>query len=70
MKNARFATAGGRGDNANDFIDGGTAVNFLIGVPRFTFDPPVESLQEFNVAVSNYSPESAWDERSRRSDDD
>ena len=56
-QNATFATAGGRGDNQNYLIDGGTAVNLLIGTPSLIIDPPVESLQEFTVAQSNYSAE-------------
>ncbi len=56
-ENVTFSTAGGRGDNANYLIDGGTAVNLLIGTPSLIIDPPVESLQEFTVAQSNYAPE-------------
>lgn len=56
-ENVTFSTAGGRGDNANYLIDGGTAVNLLIGTPSLIIDPPVESLQEFTVAESNYSAE-------------
>jgi hypothetical protein len=56
-QNATFATAGGRGDNQNYLIDGGTAVNLLLGTPSLIIDPPVESLQEFTVAQSNYSAE-------------
>lgn len=52
-----FAVAGGRGDNADYQIDGGTAQNQLLGVPILIFDPPVESVQEFNVAQSTYSAE-------------
>ncbi|HXX19302.1 MAG TPA: TonB-dependent receptor [Candidatus Acidoferrum sp.] len=55
--NASFAIAGGRSDNANYFIDGGTAQNLLLGVPTAGFDPPVESVQEFNVALSDYAAE-------------
>lgn len=55
--NASFATAGGRSDNANYLIDGGTAQNLLLGVPTLSFDPPVESVQEFSVAMSNYAAE-------------
>jgi len=55
--NASFAIAGGRGNNADYLIDGGTAQNFLLGVPILVFDPPTESVQEFNVAISNYSAE-------------
>jgi len=54
---ATFAIAGGRGNNANYLIDGGEAQNLLLGVPTLMFDPPVESVQEFNVAISNYSAE-------------
>lgn len=55
--NATFAIAGGRSDNANYLIDGGTAQNLLLGVPTLSFDPPIESVQEFNVAISNYAAE-------------
>jgi hypothetical protein len=55
--NATFATAGGRGNNANYLIDGGSAQNLLLGVAILTFDPPIESVQEFNVAISNYAAE-------------
>jgi hypothetical protein len=54
---ATFALAGGRGNNANYLIDGGTAQNLTLGVPTLYFDPPVESMQEFNVSISNYSAE-------------
>jgi len=54
---ATFAIAGGRGNNANYLIDGGTAQNLLQGVPTLVFDPPVESVQEFNLALSNYEAE-------------
>jgi|CZKD01.1.fsa_nt_gi outer membrane receptor protein involved in Fe transport len=55
--NASFAIAGGRSDNANYLIDGGTAQNLLLGVPILSFDPPIESVQEFSVAISNYAAE-------------
>jgi Carboxypeptidase regulatory-like domain/TonB dependent receptor len=55
--NATFAIAGGRGNNANYLIDGGNAQNLLLGVPTLSFDPPVESVQEFNVSISNYEAE-------------
>ena len=55
--NATFAIAGGRSNNANYLIDGGEAQNLLLGVPILVFDPPVESVQEFNVAASNYAAE-------------
>lgn len=55
--NSTFAIAGGRGGNANYSIDGGTSQNLLQGVPTLMFDPPVDSLQEFNLAISNYEAE-------------
>lgn len=55
--NASFAIAGGRSDNANYLIDGGTAQNLLLGVPVISFDPPAESVQEFSVAISDYAAE-------------
>lgn len=55
--NATFAVAGGRGNNANYVIDGGNTQNLLLGVPTLSFDPPVESVQEFNLSISNYSAE-------------
>jgi outer membrane receptor protein involved in Fe transport len=55
--NVSFAIAGGRSNNADYLIDGGTAQNLLIGVPILMFDPPVESVQEFNLATSTYAAE-------------
>jgi outer membrane receptor protein involved in Fe transport len=52
-----FAIAGGRGGNANFYIDGGAVENVAMGVPTLYFDPPVEAMQEFNVALSNYAAE-------------
>ncbi|MBI3683670.1 MAG: TonB-dependent receptor [Acidobacteria bacterium] len=52
-----FAMAGGRGNNTNWRIDGGNVQNVLVGDQGLNFDPPIESLQEFNVSVSNYSAE-------------
>ena len=54
---ASFVIAGGRANNANYYIDGGTAQNVMLGTPTLAFDPPVESVQEFNVAISNYEAE-------------
>ncbi|MCU1329331.1 MAG: TonB-dependent receptor, plug, partial [Bryobacterales bacterium] len=54
---ATFAIAGGRGNNANYLIDGGSAQNLTLGVPTLMFDPPIESMQEFSVSISNYSAE-------------
>jgi len=55
--NASFAIAGGRSDNANYLIDGGNSQNLLLGIPTPGFDPPVESIQEFSVAISDYAAE-------------
>ena len=55
--NATFAIAGGRGDNTNYYIDGGTVQNVGMGTPDLYFDPPVEAMQEFNVNESQYAAE-------------
>jgi hypothetical protein len=52
-----FAVAGGRGGNANFYIDGGSVENVSMGTPTLYFDPPVDATQEFNVSVSNYAAE-------------
>jgi hypothetical protein len=52
-----FAIAGGRGDNTNYYVDGGTVQNVAMGTPDLYFDPPVEAMQEFNVNMSNYAAE-------------
>ncbi len=54
---SNFTMAGGRGNNTNWRIDGANAQNVLIGDQGLNFDPPIESLQEFSVSVSNYSAE-------------
>src|SRR5262249_39532025 len=54
---SNFTMPGGRGDNSMWLIDGANAQNVLLGVQTLRFDPPIESLQEFNVAISNYSAE-------------
>ncbi|MBM3784158.1 MAG: carboxypeptidase regulatory-like domain-containing protein [Acidobacteria bacterium] len=54
---SNFTIAGGRGDNTNFSIDGGNAQNILLGVATLNFDPPIDSLQEFNVEISNYKAE-------------
>ncbi|MGH9659874.1 MAG: carboxypeptidase regulatory-like domain-containing protein, partial [Bryobacteraceae bacterium] len=54
---SNFTMAGGRGDNSMWLIDGTNAQNVLLGVQTLSFDPPIESLQEFNVSISNYSAE-------------
>jgi len=54
---SNFAMAGGRGNNTNWRIDGANVQNVLVGDQGLNFDPPIESLQEFNVSVSNYSAE-------------
>lgn len=55
--NATFAVAGGRSNNGAYMIDGGNVQNALLGTATLYFDPPVESLQEFNMALSNYAAE-------------
>jgi outer membrane receptor protein involved in Fe transport len=52
-----FAMGGGRGNNTNWRIDGGNVQNIMVGDQGLNFDPPIESLQEFSVSVSNYSAE-------------
>ncbi|MBV8844854.1 MAG: TonB-dependent receptor [Bryobacterales bacterium] len=52
-----FAIAGGRGGNANFYVDGGSVENVAMGVPTLYFDPPVEAMQEFNVTMSTYAAE-------------
>jgi hypothetical protein len=54
---ATFAVGGGRGNNANYLVDGGNVQNLLLGVPTLMFDPPVESVQEFNLSISDYAAE-------------
>ncbi len=54
---ANFSIAGGKGNNQAWLIDGGNVQNVTLGVPTLSFDPPVEALQEFNVAISNYAAE-------------
>jgi outer membrane receptor protein involved in Fe transport len=53
----QFSMAGGRGNNTMWMMDGGNAQNMTLGTQTLNVDPPVESLQEFNVAVSNYAAE-------------
>ena len=54
---SNFTIAGGRGDNSMWYIDGGNVQNVTLGVSTLNFDPPIESLQEFNVSISNYAAE-------------
>jgi len=54
---SNFAMAGGRGNNAAWSIDGGNATNIIHGVATLNFDPPIDSLQEFDVQVSSYKAE-------------
>ncbi len=54
---AAFTVAGGRGGNGNFRMDGGNDTNITLGTNAIIFDPPVESLQEFNYSISNYSAE-------------
>lgn len=53
----QFSIAGGRGNNAMWMMDGGNAQNIGLGTQTLNVDPPVEALQEFNVAVSNFAAE-------------
>jgi carboxypeptidase family protein/TonB-dependent receptor-like protein len=50
-----FDVAGGRGNNANYFIDGGTVTNLIQGVETLAFDLPIDSLQEFSLSVTDYT---------------
>ena len=53
---ATFGIAGGRANNAMYTLDGESTQNLPnIGVATLVYDPPVESLQEFNVEMSNYA---------------
>jgi hypothetical protein len=55
---ATFGIAGGRANNAMYTLDGESTQNLPnIGVATLVYDPPVESLQEFNVEMSNYAAE-------------
>ncbi|MCX6603333.1 MAG: TonB-dependent receptor, partial [Acidobacteria bacterium] len=54
---SNFTMAGGRGDNTNFTIDGGNAQNILLGTATLTFDPPIDSLEEFNVELANFKAE-------------
>jgi len=51
------AAAGGRGAENMFSVDGGLIQNVSVDTPEPFFDPPIESLQEFNVSVSNYAAE-------------
>jgi hypothetical protein len=53
----QFSMGGGRGNNANWRMDGGSNNNILLGTSGVGFDPPVDALQEFNVNISDYSAE-------------
>jgi hypothetical protein len=53
----QFSMGGGRGNNANWRMDGGSNNNILLGTAGVGFDPPVDALQEFNVNISDYSAE-------------
>ncbi|MBI3207374.1 MAG: TonB-dependent receptor [Candidatus Solibacter usitatus] len=54
---SNFAMGGGRGNNTNWRVDGSNVQNVLVGDQGLNFDPPIESLQEFSVSISNYSAE-------------
>src|SRR6202522_4583782 len=51
-----FATAGGRGNNGNYTIDGGNVQNVLLGTPSLYFDPPAESLRNYNLPLATFMP--------------
>ncbi len=53
----RASIAGGRGSENNWLVDGGTVQNVSVDTPEPFFDPPIESLQEFNMSTSNYAAE-------------
>lgn len=53
----RASTAGGRGAENMWSVDGGLIQNVSTDTPEPFFDPPIESLQEFNVAIGNYAAE-------------
>ena len=55
--NPAFVVAGGRGGNTLWMIDGGIAQFVALGAPGLLIDPPIESLREFNVSVSNLAAE-------------
>ncbi|MCI0352961.1 MAG: TonB-dependent receptor [Acidobacteriales bacterium] len=53
----RAAMAGGRGAENFVSVDGGLIQNVSTDTPEPFFDPPIESLQEFNVSISNFAAE-------------
>ncbi|WP_321476898.1 TonB-dependent receptor [uncultured Paludibaculum sp.] len=55
--NSAVSIAGGRADNNQWFVDGGIVQNSTVDTPGLFFDPPIESLQEFRVSVSNFAAE-------------
>lgn len=54
---SNFTMAGGRGDNSAWSLDGGVVQNLTLGNPTLDFDPPIDSLEEFQVNISNYKAE-------------
>ena len=54
---SNFTMAGGRGFNAMWTLDGGIVQNVTLGTSELMFDPPIESVEEFTVNISNYKAE-------------
>ncbi|MBM3737154.1 MAG: TonB-dependent receptor [Acidobacteria bacterium] len=54
---SNFTMAGGRGDNSAWSLDGGVVQNITLGNATLDFDPPIDSLEEFQVNISNYKAE-------------
>ena len=55
--NSAFSIAGGRADDNSWYVDGGVVQNSTVDTPGLFFDPPIESLQEFNVSISTFAAE-------------
>jgi len=54
---AVFSLAGGRSRNQQWLLDGTTVQNSALGTAQVAINPPVESLQEFNVEVNAFTAE-------------
>jgi hypothetical protein len=52
---ASYEIAGGRGNNAIYLVDGGSLTNGTWGTHTIDIDPPAESVQEFQLSLSDYS---------------
>ena len=52
-----FTIAGGRSGNGYFTMDGGNDTNIILGTNTIVMDPPLESVQEFNMSESNFSAE-------------